>query len=315
MAHIYTRTVTVVPSDDNYEWQNPAGWITINQVGNSDTWEITVSDNTTSQNRSAILTVNHSDGATTNSITVNQAGTGGVTPDPSQEPQPSPSSSAIPPTPTPSNSAAADTIAVTFNNTSLANFMLDDTNGGKGGGPGSASLTYSYNYSGGISGNPVPTITQIDPSISVTFAHGTVTGGTTFGTIYINSIDAGGCPPQGNSLTDLIIAHPGNSNATYTLTGSLMQSSSGINFPVYKGSTAQNVCAAIGSGTTTYSSADATWQNGTILYDAAGCNGNQAEEGKYYVNNNFADDIWFNRPGGLGLELSTSKCSDFSTSS
>ena len=110
MAHTYTRTVTVVPSDDNYEWQNPAGWITITQVGSSDTWEITVSDNTTSQNRSAILTVNHSDGATTNSITVNQAGTGGVqaSPTPSASaipPTPTPSASTIPPTPTPSSSS------------------------------------------------------------------------------------------------------------------------------------------------------------------------------------------------------------------
>ena len=311
MAHTYTRTVTVVPSDDNYEWQNPAQWITINQVGSSDTWEITVSDNTTSQNRSAILTVNHSDGATTNSITVNQAGTGGV----QASPTPTPSSSAIPPTPTPSSSAAPETIAVTFNNTSLANFVLDDTNAGKGGGPGTASLTYSYNYSGAWVGNAVPTITQIDPSISVTFAHGTVAGGYTYGSIYINSIDTGGCPAQGLSLTDLIIAHPGNINATYTLSGSLSQASSGIDFNVYKGSTAQNACNAIGSGATTYSASTATWENGTILYDSSGCNGNQAEEGQYYINNSFADDIWYNRPGGLGLELSTSKCSDFSTSS
>jgi len=314
MAHTYTRTVTVVPSDDNYEWQNPAGWITINQVGSSDTWEITVSDNTTSQNRSAILTVNHSDGATTNSITVNQAGTGGITASPT--PQPSPSSSAIPPTPTPSNSAAAETIAVTFNNTSLANFLLDDDNGGKGGGAGSASLTYSYNYSGTTSGNLVPVITQIDPRISVTFAHGTSAGGVTYGSIYINSIDTGGCPAQGLTLTDLIISHPGNSNATYTLNGSLTQAFVCNDFQVYKGTSPSNACLQIGSGADTYSSADATWQNGTILFDGANGSITPAEEDRYYIHPLVSSNaIWYNRIGGLGLELSTSQCSDFSTSS
>ena len=119
MAHTYTRTVTVVPADDGYTWSNPAtGWIVITQVGSSDTWNIEVLDNATSQSRSATLTVNHTDGSTTNSITVNQAAgaSGGVTPTPT----PQPSSSTPGPTPTatpaPSNSAPADSINVTFNN-------------------------------------------------------------------------------------------------------------------------------------------------------------------------------------------------------
>ena len=112
MAHTYTRTVTVVPADDGYTWSNPAtGWIVITQVGSSDTWNIEVLDNTTNQSRSATLTVNHTDGSTTNSITVNQAAgaSGGVTPTPSPStvpPTPTPSSSTPGPTPTPSPSSS-----------------------------------------------------------------------------------------------------------------------------------------------------------------------------------------------------------------
>ena len=112
MAHTYTRTVTVVPADDGYTWSNPAtGWIVITQVGSSDTWNIEVLDNTTSQSRSATLTVNHTDGSTTNSITVDQAAgtSGGVTPTPSPStipPTPTPSSSTPGPTPTPSPSSS-----------------------------------------------------------------------------------------------------------------------------------------------------------------------------------------------------------------
>lgn len=113
MAHTYTRTVTVVPADDGYTWSNPAtGWIVITQVGSSDTWNIEVLDNTTSQSRSATLTVNHTDGSTTNSITVSQAAgtSGGVTPTPSPStvpPTPTPSSSTPGPTPTPSPSSSS----------------------------------------------------------------------------------------------------------------------------------------------------------------------------------------------------------------
>jgi hypothetical protein len=101
MAYTYTRTVTVVPADDSYLWDKQgATWINIVQQGTSDTWDIEVLDNATSSSRSAVLSVNHSDGSTTNSITVQQAGDGGV----QASPTPSPSASGNPPTPTPSNS-------------------------------------------------------------------------------------------------------------------------------------------------------------------------------------------------------------------
>jgi hypothetical protein len=145
MAHTYTRTVTVVPSDDNYEWQNPAGWIAINQVGSSDTWEITVSDNTTNQNRSAVLTVNHSDGATTNSITVNQAGSGSVQASPT--PTPTSSASATPtPTPTPSESQPASSIGI----------ILDDHNSSGTRFTGSYPLSLGFTLTG-VGENIFPT--------------------------------------------------------------------------------------------------------------------------------------------------------------
>ena len=133
MAHTYTRTVTVVPSSAEYSWTNPAtGWITINQVGSSDTWEITVNDNQTNQARSATLTVNHADGTTTNSINVNQAAGNGsvtVTPTPTE----------IPPTPTPTSNIATislgpknssictATTANTFNYTDNGIFQVGDS--------------------------------------------------------------------------------------------------------------------------------------------------------------------------------------------
>jgi hypothetical protein len=314
MAHTYTRTVTVVPADDGYTWSNPAtGWIVITQVGSSDTWNIEVLDNATSQSRSATLTVNHTDGSTTNSITVNQAAgaSGGVTPTPT----PSSSTPGPTPTPTPSSSTAADSINVTFNNSSLNSFFLDDDNDGKGGAPGSASLTYNYEYSGNSSG-ALPTIVQKDSLINVTFVHGSVISGTTHGQMTIDSLDAGGCQPNGLSLSpDLIIAHPDNSNATRTLQGTLMQAFACIDFSVWENTSAGAVCAEVGSSSDSYSSADTVWQNGTILYVGHNGSSTLATEGRYFVDVAFPNVIWFNRTGGLGLELSTSQCSDFSSSS
>lgn len=120
MAHTYTRTVTVVPSSAEYSWTNPAtGWITINQVGSSDTWEITVNDNQTNQARSATLTVNHADGTTTNSINVNQAaGNGSITITPSPTPVPSP---------TPTDGPSITTISLGPKGSSLCTATTTDT--------------------------------------------------------------------------------------------------------------------------------------------------------------------------------------------
>ena len=120
MAHTYTRTVTVVPSSAEYSWTNPAtGWITINQVGSSDTWEITVDDNQTNQARSATLTVNHADGITTNSINVNQAaGNGSVTLTPTPT---------ISPTPTPTSGPSIETISLGPKNSSICTATTANT--------------------------------------------------------------------------------------------------------------------------------------------------------------------------------------------
>ncbi len=136
MAHTYTRTVTVVPSSAEYSWTNPAtGWITINQVGSSDTWEITVDDNQTNQARSATLTVNHADGTTTNSINVNQAAGNGsvtVTPTPTSPPTPTPTATSGPSIETislgPKNSSICTATTVnTFNYTDNGIFQVGDS--------------------------------------------------------------------------------------------------------------------------------------------------------------------------------------------
>ena len=83
MAHTYIRTVTVTPVDDQYAWSAVdgngndilGGWIQITEDSNTeDQWDILVQDNTGSSQRTATLTVTHSNGTTSDSISVTQAG-------------------------------------------------------------------------------------------------------------------------------------------------------------------------------------------------------------------------------------------------
>lgn len=83
MAHTYIRTVTVTPVDDQYAWSAVdgngndilGGWIQITEDSNiEDQWDILVQDNTGSSQRTATLTVTHSNGTTSDSISVTQAG-------------------------------------------------------------------------------------------------------------------------------------------------------------------------------------------------------------------------------------------------
>jgi len=85
MAFTHVKTVTVSPVDDPYNWtviddatNSTASWITVTAQtdanGNdTDTWDFLVADNTGSA-RSATATVNHSNGVTTDSFTIDQAG-------------------------------------------------------------------------------------------------------------------------------------------------------------------------------------------------------------------------------------------------
>lgn len=85
MPHTYIRTVTVTPADDQYAWSAvdgngndinlSGGWIQITEDSNiEDQWDILVQDNTGSSQRTATLTVTHSNGTTSDSISVTQAG-------------------------------------------------------------------------------------------------------------------------------------------------------------------------------------------------------------------------------------------------
>jgi len=116
MAYTYTRTITTSPEGVDYTWTNPASsWITIEQQGTSDSWNITIEENTSGA-RSATLTVTHDDGVTTDTINVSQAG---ATVNPTATPVP-PTATAtatpVPPTPTPTTSSSAFTM--TSNTTS-----------------------------------------------------------------------------------------------------------------------------------------------------------------------------------------------------
>ena len=83
MAYTYQRTVTVTPASDQYAWSAVdgngndilGGWIQITEDSNiEDQWDILVQDNTGSSQRTATLTVTHSNGTTSDSISVTQAG-------------------------------------------------------------------------------------------------------------------------------------------------------------------------------------------------------------------------------------------------
>lgn len=80
MPGTHVKTVTVNPVDDSYGWsivdndtQSTPNWVSVAQQGSSDSWDFTVVDNTGSA-RSAIATVTHSNGVTTDSFQIDQAG-------------------------------------------------------------------------------------------------------------------------------------------------------------------------------------------------------------------------------------------------
>jgi hypothetical protein len=80
MGVVHTKTVTVTPITDQYNWSviddatnSTATWITVTQQGQTDTWDFDVAVNTGSA-RSVTATVTHSNGVTSDSFTIDQAG-------------------------------------------------------------------------------------------------------------------------------------------------------------------------------------------------------------------------------------------------
>jgi hypothetical protein len=102
-ANDYTRTVNITPLGISYSWDTPPSWITINQVGTSNDWIITVAANS-GTSRSATLTVRHSNTTTTDTISVSQAGGTVITPTATPVP---PTATLVPPTPTPTSGSGA----------------------------------------------------------------------------------------------------------------------------------------------------------------------------------------------------------------
>ena len=102
-ANDYTRTVNITPLGTSYSWDTPPSWITINQVGTSNDWIITVAANS-GTSRSATLTVRHSNTTTTDTISVSQAGGTVITPTATPVP---PTATLVPPTPTPTSGSGS----------------------------------------------------------------------------------------------------------------------------------------------------------------------------------------------------------------
>ena len=82
MAFTHQKTVTVTPVDDNYSWTKSGdgngNWVQITQA-QGDTWNFAVSDNT-GPTRTCVCTVTHSNGVTSDSFTITQAGVGAPPP-------------------------------------------------------------------------------------------------------------------------------------------------------------------------------------------------------------------------------------------
>ena len=106
-ANDYIRSINITPLSTSYTWSTPPSWITITRQGNTDDWTITIAPNTGAY-RTATLSVNHSNGVTTDSIEVIQeagisSGSGGG----AGTPTATPTSTPFPPTPTPTSGSGA----------------------------------------------------------------------------------------------------------------------------------------------------------------------------------------------------------------
>ena len=153
-ANDYSRTVSITPVGTAYSWDTPPSWITITQVGTTDEWTITVAANTGSA-RSAVLTVRHDNGTTTDTINVTQAG---VTVPPTATPvPPTPTATSVPPTPTPTATTPSSTFSMTSNTTGLDAVEIFGTSSSN-----PATVSYQILVSGV---SPVPPTITTAPSL------------------------------------------------------------------------------------------------------------------------------------------------------
>jgi len=151
-ANDYTRTVNITPLGTAYSWDTPPSWITINRVGTSNDWTITVSANSGAA-RSATLTVRHNNTTTIDTISVSQAGGTVITPTPT-----SGSGSGAGPTPTPtsgSGSGAGPTPTPTATSVPVPPTPTPTSGSGSGAGP-----TPTPTSGSGAGPTPTPTPTS-----------------------------------------------------------------------------------------------------------------------------------------------------------
>jgi hypothetical protein len=112
-ANDYTRSVSITPQSASYSWSTPPSWVTINRVGTSNDWTITIAPNSGIY-RTTTIYVTHSNGVTTDSMNIIQeavssGGGAGPTATPVQ-----PTATPVPPTATPNPTATANPLTFTL---------------------------------------------------------------------------------------------------------------------------------------------------------------------------------------------------------
>ena len=232
-ANQYTRTVTITPVSTAYSWDSPPSWITIAQVGSTDSWTITISANSGSA-RTATLTVRHDNTTTVDTINVTQAG---ISASPTSTPV-VPTSTPIPPT-----STAVPSPTASFNITQTTTTLNDASNGA-----GNSSQTLNYQLESGQTGTPVVVSKGNFYSVTVNAPSSGA------GTITIQSTDEGAAFPTSKTST-LTIKHPTNAGVTDSCTVNLSQYSLPANTLVINQSSVSlddSGGAGTGSNTFTY---------------------------------------------------------------
>ena len=200
-ANQYTRTVTITPVSTAYSWDSPPSWITIAQVGSTDSWTITISANSGSA-RTATLTVRHDNTTTVDTINVTQAGASAASPTSTPV---VPTSTPIVPTSTPATAPAS------FNITQTTTTLNDASNGA-----GNSTQTLNYQLESGQTGTPIVVSKGNYYSVTVNAPSSGA------GTIIIQSTDAGATSPVSKTGT-LTIKHPTDASVTDSCTVNLSQ--------------------------------------------------------------------------------------------
>ena len=239
-ANQYTRTVTITPVSTAYSWDSPPSWITIVQVGSTDSWTITISANSGSA-RTATLTVRHDNTTTVDTINVTQAGA--TASSPTSTPV-APTSTPVPPTSTPIVPTATPfpfSNAASFNITQTTT-TLDDYNNGAG----NSTQTLNYQVESGQTGTPVVDSQGNYYSVTVNAPSSGA------GTITIQSTDAGAKVPVSKTST-LTIKHPTDASVTDSCTVNLSQYQTPVNtLVINQSSVALDDSGGAGTGSNTF---------------------------------------------------------------